>query len=423
MHMTRDYKPSNLLVYVPAGILMLLPPILGFVYISFNIIYAGGLRSVVYDLSWLSFAFIFVAISNFSKVSLAEVGKGLPRSYLAIFLVFTIVWIYTTTIVAENPIMAYYTSGRGFIAILVGLAAAALKQAYGKKFATSIEWALFAGVIFHAPFLIWVYVLEGQNPDFEWLLSLPAYPGLRLYNHAIEAGVAAGLGLYFLTERQSTQRRAAIMIGTTLLWMLLFWGGARGTLIALFASFILLGFIIPQFTSRMWKFFLSTMIIGASLSLFLPAPHDAYGLFKRIQTTVESETLSVASTGRMEMWADAITIFLERPFFGHGLVQYQHLTNILNPDTREHVHNILLESLISFGIVGTTALIYLIGKILIASALELRAGKTDSDLPMFLISITLLTHGFVSGTYFHMHSMLTIAIALGLLLHTLVKSP
>lgn len=47
---------------------MLLPTILGFVYMSFGIIYDEGLlRFFVYEASWLSFAFIFVATANFSK--------------------------------------------------------------------------------------------------------------------------------------------------------------------------------------------------------------------------------------------------------------------------------------------------------------------------------------------------------------------
>ena len=402
---------------------MFLPSTLGFVYISFGIIYAGGLRSVVYDLSWLSFAFIFVAVSNFSKASIVGVVKSLPHSYFAVFLIFAVVWIYTTTIVAINPVMAYYTSGRGFTVILVGLAATALKQDHGNKFAISIGWALFAGVIFHAPFLIWLYVLEGQNPDFSWILSLPAYSGVRMYNHAVEAGLAAGIGLYFLTERRNTQNRAVLVLGTTLLWTLLFWSGARGALFTVVLTFILLTIIIPQFFYRLWKFFLSTIVLGASLSLLLPVPHAGFGLLQMILRTIGSKTLDQASTGRLKMWADAFNIFLEKPLFGHGLVQYQHLIDKLKPNTPEHVHNILFESLLSFGLIGTMALIYLIGKILISSARQLRTRRADADIPMFFVATTLLAHGFVSGTYFHMHSMITIAIALGLLLHTQSKRP
>lgn len=73
---------------------MLLPAILGFVYISFGIIYDERLlRFFVYEASWLSFAFLFVATANFSKKSLVETEKSLPRADLAVFLILTVVWV------------------------------------------------------------------------------------------------------------------------------------------------------------------------------------------------------------------------------------------------------------------------------------------------------------------------------------------
>lgn len=420
--LTTNNNPTQPLTYIPAIILLLLPPILGFAYMSFGIIYAGGLRSVVYDLSWLSFAFIFVAISNLSKVSLVDVGKNLPCVYIIVFLIFAVVWIYTTTIVAISPKMAYYTSGRGLAVILVGLAAAALKQIHGNKFTTSMGWALFGGAILHAPFLIWVYALEGQNPDFKWLWSLPGYPGLRLYNHAVEAAIAAGVGLYFIRDRQNTRHQTLLIIGTVLLWTLLFWGGARGAFFALLTTFILIAAIVPHFLSGLWKFFLSTMVLGASLSLLLPVPQPAYGILGRLNKSLASDSLDAATSGRLTIWSESIDLFLERPLFGHGLVQYQRLVEKLAPNTPEHVHNILFEALLSFGLIGTLALIYLLGKILLTSARHLRTRQSDSDIPMFYVATTLLAHGFVSGTYFHMHSMIAIAISLGLLLHSLGKS-
>ena len=200
-------------------------------------------------------------------------------------------------------------------------------------------------------------------------------------------------------------------------------GWRKGCIFALIATFILLAAIIPAFWSRMRKFFLLTMVMGASISLLLPVPQSAYGIMGRISKTIGSESLNAATSGRLKIWSESISLTLDRPFFGHGLVQYQRLVEKLTSGTPEHVHNILLEALLSFGLIGTLALIYLIGKILVSSARHLRAGLTDSDIPMFYVATALLTHGLVSGTYFHMHSMIAIAIALGLLLHNLGKSP
>lgn len=285
-----------------------------------------------------------------------------------------------------------------------------LLNAFMEKGSLQVSYGLFfAGAIFHAPSLIWVYVLEGQNPDFEWTTRLAAYTNLRPYNHAVEAGLAAGIGLYFLTEHRKAQHRAILMLGAILLWLLLFWGGARGGFLALLAAFILMAVFIPQFFTRMWKFFLSTMALGASLSLILPVPNGSFGLLGVLKRSVARETLKRATSGRIEIWLDAVDIFFERPLFGHGLIQYRNLTDNLTPSTPNHVHNILLESLISFGLMGTVAIIYLIGKILIRSAFQLRTRQSDADIPMFFVATTLLAHGFISGTYFHLQSMITVA--------------
>lgn len=409
-------KKINLQIWLPSVLLMLLPPALGFSYIIFGVIHGGGLRAVVYDLSWLGFAFIFVLFAIFSKVSMAHVAKGQPRLDLAVFFLFAGIWIYTTTIVAISPIMAYYTSGRVLTSILVGLSAAALMGRFGDKFAAAISWGLFTGMILHAPFLVWVYVAEGQNVDFNWLWSLPGYPNLRMYNHGVEAAIAAGAGLYFVTGTRDFWTKAVLTLGMIVLWVLLFWGGARGAFLALVTVFIFMATFFPGFFPKMWRFFLTTSAIGAGLSLLLPVPRAAFGILGRVNKTFTSETLNIATSGRIEIWSEAIDIFLERPWFGHGMVQYQRLVETLKTDTPEHVHNILLESLISFGLVGTLALIYLLGKILLLAILRIRTATSNTEVPMFFVAASLLAHGFVSGTYFHMHSMITIAIALGLLL-------
>ena len=107
---------------------------------------------------------------------------------------------------------------------------------------------------------------------------------------------------------------------------------------------------------------------------------------------------------------------LERPAFGHGVSQYRYLTT--NAELAKHVqvHNILLESLISFGLVGTVALLFLLGKIWVSAAVRLQDAHSLSSVPVFLVATSLLVHGLVSGTYYHIHSILMIAISLGFLL-------
>lgn len=313
--------------------------------------------------------------------------------------------------------MANYVSGIGVTAILAGLAAAALKRRFGAEIIVRVSWALFVAMLMHAPFWIWLYMLEGQNPDFDWKYRLPGYPGLRMYSYSVEASLAAGLGLYYLSHSEEKLKRRSIVVGTTLLWMLLFWCGGRGGFFALLVSITAAALFVPKFIPKMWKFLGITVTIGACLSLPLPLPSGDYRLLGRLGKTPNFSSLNELTSSRLTVWSDAYSIFLERPVFGHGIAQFRHITTQIELTILEQVHNIVLESLISFGLVGTLALMFLLGKIWLTAAIRLRNGRSLSTLPVFLIATSLLVHGLVSGTYYHIHSVLIIAISLGLLLY------
>ena len=401
----------------PAFILMILPAILGLIFVGFGIIYTNEPRIFVFEITWLIFAFVLVGTSISSNAPIIKEAQKLSRTYLTVFALFACVWVYTTAIIAPSEIMANYISGVGVIAILAGLAAAALKRRIGDSITIRMSWALFAAMLLHAPFWLWLFMLEAQNPDFDWKFQTPGYPAQRMYSFSVEAGIAAGLGLFYLSHNQDKLKRILLFVGTTLLWMLLFWSGGRGGFFALAASTVLAALLIPMFMRKMWKFLGSTTTIGAGLSLLLPVPSAVYGLLGRIERTVSSGSLDEISSNRLTLWSDAYSIFLERPVFGHGVSQYRYITTNSELASQIQVHNILLESLISFGLVGTVALIFLLGKIWILAAIRLHGARSLSTVPIFLVATSLLVHGLVSGTYYHIHSVLMIAISLGLLLN------
>jgi len=407
----------------PALLLMLLPALLGFGFIAFGVIYAGSLRAVAFEFSWLFFAFTLIGAAISSKAPVVEEIKYLPKAYLVVFFLFACVWAYTTIFVAPSSRQANYASGIGITAILAGLASAALKRRFGNQIIIKLSWALFIAMLLHAPSWIWLYALEGGNPTFDWNHSSPGVPSLRMYSYLVEAGIAAGLGLFFLTGIHDRQKRRILYLGTTILWMLLMWSGGRGGVFALLALLPVASVIVPEFISKMWKFVFSTLALGAGLSMLLPLPSGDFGILRRIANDVNSNSLNDLSTNRLTIWADAYSVFLDRPIFGYGVAQYRHITQ--NPELvkMEQAHNIVLESLMSFGLVGTVALVFLLGKIWFTAAFRLRSNQSLATLPVFLISTTLLVHGLVSGTYYQIHSVFIIAISLGLLLHVHEKPP
>lgn len=418
---THPEKPSGLIsadlaVKVSTFSIALLPALLGFAFIQLGIIYTGGLRPIVFEISWITLAVLVIAASIVSGAPITNEAKLLPRAYLTVFLLFASIWVYTAIFVAPSSKMANYFLGIGITAVLLGLTMAALKRRVGNSFSTKIAMAFFVAMLLHAPFWVWLYLLESHNSDFDWLYQLPGYPGLRMYGYSVEAGIATGLGLYFLSDHQSKKRRICLAMGVAFLWMLLFWGGGRGAASALFATIILVSLVIPKFAKTMWLFNISTITLGAGWSFLLPIPSSSYGIMGRLRTSFNSDSFNEISSNRFNIWSDAFEIFLTRPFFGHGPAQYRHLTAHPDLTVHEHTHNILLESLISFGALGTIALIFLLGKIWLTGLLNLRNTHSASTLPMFLVATTLLAHGFVSGTFYHINSMFMIAFALGTLM-------
>ncbi|PCJ77000.1 MAG: hypothetical protein COA53_01980 [Rhodobacteraceae bacterium] len=402
---------------VPIYILMVLPAVLGLVFVGFGVLYAGGLRPVVFELSWLTFAFVLIGTSIASNAPVLEEAKHLSRAYLAVFVAFASISAYTTIAVAPSVKMASYATGTSIAAILTGLAASALLRRYGDGILMRVSWALFLAMLLQAPFWIWLYVTEGQNSEFDWNNRTPGFPSVRMYGYSVEAGLAAALGLFYLSDNKSKLIRTSLIVGTISLWMLLFWSGGRGALLALLATCIVVAIITPKFVTKMWKFLIATIAVGAGLSLLLPVPSGAYGLLRRFNATANTGTLNDISSDRITLWSDAYSIFLDRPIFGHGMLQYSHVTTLIRADAPIQVHNIILESLVAFGLVGTVALAFLLGKIWVSAAIRLHRGDNLSTLPVFLIATSLLVHGLVSGTYYHIHSVLIIAISLGLLLY------
>ncbi|MCF6285108.1 MAG: O-antigen ligase family protein, partial [Candidatus Hydrogenedentes bacterium] len=321
----------------------------------------------------------------------------MSRTYLVVFVGFASISAYTAIAVAPSVKMASYATGTSIAAILAGLAASALLRRYGDGIIMRVSWALFLAMLLHAPFWIWLYVTEGQNPDFDWNNRTPGYPSVRMYGYSVEAGLAAALGLFYLSDNKSKLLRTGLIVGTALLWMLLFWSGGRGAFFALLATSVVVALITPKFATKMWKFLVATIAIGAGLSLLLPVPSSAYGLLRRFNGTGNTASLNDLSSDRLTLWSDAYSIFLDRPIFGHGMLQYSHVTTLTRVDAPIQVHNIVLESLIAFGLVGTIALVFLLGKIWVSAAIRLRRGDSLSTLPVFLVASSLPVHWLGSG--------------------------
>jgi O-antigen ligase len=62
----------------------------------------------------------------------------------------------------------------------------------------------------------------------------------------------------------------------------------------------------------------------------------------------QAETL----TGRTVLWSTALSMSLEKPWFGHGIYSFKALIPVLNGFAAVHAHNELLQQFFEYGVAG-----------------------------------------------------------------------
>lgn len=154
------------------------------------------------------------------------------------------------------------------------------------------------------------------------------------------------------------------------------------------AAYIPLAIILPIFFliygDRRWIFVsFSIMFLGLLTVLFVPS------LLPRLQdfSTIQS---------RFKIWCGALQGIMMFPFFGNGPQTYGLLYPIYHWHKAPHAHNIFIDSILSYGIIGTILLlIYVINLFK-----ELFEVKTNRAFLALMVSfwIVILVHGFVDCT-------------------------
>lgn len=91
---------------------------------------------------------------------------------------------------------------------------------------------------------------------------------------------------------------------------------------------------------------LLALSVGALLALFAVAP----AVLPRV------ENLPGDLLDRDAIWSAALRGIARNPLFGSGLFSYHHLAAQLDGPVKIHAHNLLLDCLLNFGLVGTAAL-------------------------------------------------------------------
>ena len=369
---------------------------------------ADNLRLVGVPLSFLELGFLGLAV----HAGWRPVRQFMALSPVVRLLLVAIVVIAfgTAAFRAPSPIGSFVWTYLSLIHLLFGFGTAwAVADADGQI--RGIIWPTVVCGCFLYAAMVGAFALSPHRADFDWQFFGLAVSNVRQIGFYMVVGTLAAIGCGV----NSRPRWAILFAGAaTIMMVVSFWTGSRGALVAALAA-IAAGYIVfPRM--RTFHAILSALIpifLGALLSIPLPRPVGVFGIGRMVDS-IHASSPDEFSAFRLRMWEGAWHAFLRRPGFGYGEGQF----GIVVPQPQGaylHPHNVVLQSLIQWGLAGTTLTL---GLVLVATA-RLRKvlhGGQAGVLPAFLVLIGLIVFSFYDGALFHTYPVMMFSFALAFIL-------
>ncbi|PWN07612.1 O-antigen ligase family protein [Rhodohalobacter mucosus] len=180
-------------------------------------------------------------------------------------------------------------------------------------------------------------------------------------------------------------------------WVLVFASGGRGTLVAIFASGVMVIFIFKNEAIEFFKVTILTFLTGLAGYLIL---------FIYLPSTREAPLLRFTDSNRLDLWQKGLEMWVDNPVFGVGPMHYSVMGN--TPGAA-HPHNYLIQFLAEWGIIS---FIFLTGIMILFAQSSLKIRNSNRYLQsrsivvigMYGSLFAALLHSLVSGV---MHTPLS----------------
>lgn len=214
------------------------------------------------------------------------------------------------------------------------------------------------------------------------------YINENFYGTVIEFAVLIALYAFFRTRSKKLKCFYAVTIAANLASLLLC---QCRTAFAVVGICVLLFLFIRS--PRAWPFLLSALVIAVAIFFFFPS------LLPRF------EDAAINFAFRREIWKASWAGFLDSPLIGRGYYAYNTLWRdvrfaYLNPPGAIHAHNLYLEMLLDFGVIGTVAfLAFCFSKVKMTLKAACRRGKNELALAVSTLC-AIAMHGFLDVTIF-----------------------
>lgn len=258
--------------------------------------------------------------------------------------------------------------------------------------------------------LLLFVMMVGLDTDFDWVSWLPGFPNIRHSGYFLMPAMALSAGMIAVGGRKARRIHPALLainLGFTC------WIGSRGPLVIFVVTLLLAILLFADMRrSRALGSIVLATTAGCLLSQMVPSPqHPAFNAIMRIEGE-QAHSVDQMSSGRTVIWRDTLSRITERPFVGHGGNQFR-LQVPAARNTYNHPHNSVLQFLYEWGVIGTGAMLALLGllgwRFLIAEK-----GLPVLWLPHSLAALSMVMFSFIDGVfYYNLPIILFLTLGLG----------
>lgn len=250
------------------------------------------------------------------------------------------------------------------------------------------------------------------NAEWYWHWHYPP-----IFGHIRHLGLSIGFMVILLFTKNDVQGWAAVFFRVTRIvgLALVFWSGTRASMLAwVFCMAIYI------YTDRNWaKTLLIDTLIAVSLSLIPDPPTPESGYLNVFRRTLSSTNADALSSSRLSIWKSTL-IGLESidrlwtGIGGNGFARLQILYQAqITPPGHVHAHNIVIQSICDWGLIGLALLIAFSGQ---SVARPVIGARTKND-PTALSGVAyLLITGLLDSTLFHLEHLNYLAFSLAYLI-------
>ena len=249
------------------------------------------------------------------------------------------------------------------------------------------------------------HVLGGQ---IVWGSALPGFISVRHFG-AWTGAICAAFAALLLT-RDANRRLSWPHICYVVAAAMTIWSGTRAAIVAIAIATL----IVVAITRKLPAFktvAVLTMLTGAALTAaWLVLPDDpTFRLFNAAQDLANSDEFT---GGRLSLWHATFARWLQSPLLGWGSGSMQ--WEVYVGWVHSQPHNFVLESLISWGLIGASGAVWLVVRATVAAHRQVM--RFQELLPMLAILDALLVQSMLEGMLHYPRFIMLIAFLLALIL-------